>query len=166
MRLSNSLLAVFFLSVAICSCGLLDKKKHRMRQEDSFYTDAGGLLDLPRIPLLKPYELLRSGNEWRMELNTPVYGLSVHNVRGVKVSRNRILIHSVGGTQILFGTLFKDYEEAWFIIDSSTHKERAFVNEKKYKDTLRSLRLTDTALLMPTPLYASFEKSGRINWQR
>ena len=101
-----------------------------------------------------------------MDLHTPVYALSVHNVRGVRVSRNRILVHSAGGTQILFGILLKDYDEAWFIIDSSTHKERAFVNEKKYKDTLRSLKLTDTALLMPTPLYESFQKSGEVKWQR
>jgi len=153
--------------MAICSCHLLDRKKNKMRQEDVFYTDRGGFLSRQRIPLLKPYELLKQGeNTWTMDLHTPVYALSVHNVRGVRVSRNRILVHSAGGTQILFGILLKDYDEAWFIIDSSTHKERAFVNEKKYKDTLRSLKLTDTALLMPTPLYESFQKSGEVKWQR
>lgn len=136
---------MIFCAVQMNSCDLIKDKKET-KKNDTFYTDNGGF-DRPRIPLIKPYELLKvSSDEWRMDLlTTDLLALSVHHVKGVHVTNERILLYSEGGTEIRN----KPYSQAWIIIDPSLQKERAFFDHKKYADTLHSLGITDTSLGAP-----------------
>ena len=161
MKRAPVLFSIFFCTVLLNSCDLFKGKKESSKR-DTFYTDIGGFLDRPRIPLVKPYELLKvSSDEWRMELlTTDLLALSVHNVKGVNVSKERILIYSEGGTELRN----KLCTQAWVIIDPALRKERAFFDSKKYADTLKGLGITDTSLVLPNKLYEDFSNSGTLKW--
>jgi hypothetical protein len=159
MKRKKVLFSVFICAVLLNSCDLF--KGRNEISKDAFYTDKGGL-DRPRIPLIKPYELLKvSSDEWRMELlTTDLLALSVHNIKGVNVSKERILLYSEGGTEVRNN----QYSQAWFIIDPSLGKEIVFFDNKQYADTLKSLGIIDTSLGLPNKLYQDFHNSGNLKW--
>ncbi len=130
MKKGPVLLSVIFFAVLLNSCDRFKGKKE-VKKQDTFYTDDGGF-DRPRIPLIKPYELLKvSSDEWRMELLAPgLLALSVHQVKGVQVSNGRILLYSEGSE-----LQNRSYSQAWVIIDPSLQKETALYDHKKYADT-------------------------------
>jgi hypothetical protein len=150
----------FLLLIIIYSCGLGKNKKNNGKN-DPFYENKGHL-GLRRIPLIKPYELLKvSANEWRMELLTPdLLSLSVHNVKGINISKGKILICSEGGTEVRN----IQYNQLWFIIDPLTHKELAFNNYKTYSDSLNNLDIIDTLLSLPDLIYKNFYETGKLKW--
>lgn len=145
----------FFLT----SCHFAKREK---KNNDTFYTSSGGLLDRPRIPLLKPYELLRvNDNEWRMELQSPqLLTLSIHNVKGVSIKGQKIFIYSKGGTEVKN----KNYDEVWFVIDPIAVSENALFTFKTYTDSLSKLGLTTPHLVLPEEVYKLFVETGKINW--
>lgn len=159
MKRKFVLFSVFFATVLLNSCDFF--KDRNGINKDAFYNDKGGL-DRPRIPLIKPYELLKvSSDEWRMELlTTDLLALSVHNIKGANVSNERILLYSEGGTEVRSN----QYNQAWFIIDPSRGKEIVFFDNKQYADTLNSLGITDTFLGLPNKLYQNFYNSGNLKW--
>lgn len=151
---------------AVClfaSCDMFSSKEsNNDSKQDPFYTDNGGF-GIRRIPLIKPYELKKvSANEWRMELLTTDVSLSIHNTNGVNITKGKILLHSKGGTDVRF----KQYDEAWFIIDSSGKRERAFLSYKEYTDSLYKLEITDTALKLPDAVYKNFNERGNVEWHQ
>lgn len=134
-------------------------------QEDLFYSNNEGILDRCRIPLLKPYELIKvSVSEWAMDLQTPALALAVHNIKGVNVNRDKILLHSQGGTDLRIGQDIGHYNEAWVIVDVTKKEEKAFVVYEKYKDTLAAMGLNDTVLVSPEKVYETFKKTGQLKW--
>lgn len=139
-----------------------NNEKNKGDKMDPFYKNKGGF-DRPRVPLIKPYELLKvSAGEWWMELLTTDVSLSIHNIKGVNVSKGKILLHSKGGTDIRF----KQYKEAWFIIDVSGKKEKPFLDYKDYADSLQKLKIVDTILESPDVLYEDFYKTGNVKWKQ
>ena len=127
---------------------------------DPFYSDLGGF-DRPRIPLIKPYELLKvSGTEWRLELQNPdLLTLSIHNVKGVNVKNSLILIYSEGGTEFLN----MQHQKAWFVIESGLGSEKGFSDERKFNDVVNKLRDRINFHSLDS-LYKKFEEHKRIIW--
>lgn len=159
MKKKQVLFSILLCSIILNSCDLF-KGKRKGSGKDTFYSDKGGF-DRPRIPLIKPYELLKVGAEWRMELlTTDLLTLSVHNVKGVNVSKERILLYSEGGTEVRNN----QYSEAWFIIDPSLKMEVAFFDYNRYVDSLKTLGIVGTSLGIPNELYKDFYNTGKLKW--
>lgn len=68
MKRKQVLFAILLYTMLLNSCDLFKSRK-KDNYRDAFYSNKGGF-DRPRIPLIKPYELLKVGAEWRMELLT------------------------------------------------------------------------------------------------
>lgn len=155
------LILLFSLCVFLfLSCGRF-KHNNVKDKKDSFYTNTGGF-DRPRIPLIKPYELLKvSENEWLLELQTPILlTLSIRNVKGANVILDNIIIYSEGGTEFMN----KQHNKAWFIIEAPKNKESAFENYTEFINAIKNKLNSDTAFKEPNQLYDFFCKNKVIKW--
>lgn len=153
---------IFIISFAISSCDFLQNKSKMNNTNDTFYSDLGGL-DRPRIPLIKPYELLKvSATEWRLELQNPdLLVLSIHNVKGVYIYDSLIAIYSKG--EVEFQN--KLHEKAWFLIEPRRGLEKAFENELTFNDAYSKLKNGQKIhFYSPDSLYKSFEEQRKIVW--
>lgn len=134
---------------------------HKLDTEEKgkFYGDKGGL-GLKRIPLIKPYELIKvSSEEWRMNLQTSeLLALSIHNIKSVNVTKEKILLFS-DGTEVRN----IQYGKGWFIIDPIAQKEIFFKEYKEYSTNISRIGLTDTTLVFPDLIYDNFY-NGRLKW--
>lgn len=149
-------------SLLLSNCDFSKRNEKFHTDKDSFYSDLGGF-GRPRIPLIKPYELIKvSENEWRLELQTPtLLTLSIHNIKGIHIQDSLIAVYSEGGTEFLN----KQRAKAWFVINSVTGVEDAFVNEKSYTDVY--FKSKDKQIIhfhSPDSIYKSFEEQGKIFW--
>lgn len=153
-------ITLFLLSFALSGCKFSHKETKVNNSDDPFYSDLGGF-DRPRIPLIKPYELLKvSGTEWRLELQNPeLLALSIHNVKGVDVKDSLILIYSEGGTEFLN----KQHQKAWFIIEPGLGSEKGFSDERKFNNEVNKLR-NEINFHSLDSLYKKFEKHKNIIW--
>lgn len=149
-----------FAIISLYACNPLEKKTDNVKR-DVFYTDKGGF-DRPRIPLIKPYELVKvSSSEWRMELlSTDLLALSVHNIKGVSIDSSRIFLYSEGGTEVRNN----QYNKAWFIVDATTGKEKAILGYQDFYSEVTSLGLSQILLHSPDSVYRAFNSSGIIEW--
>ena len=155
-------IVIFLISFVISSCDLLQNKAKMNNINDTFYSDLGGL-DRPRIPLIKPYELLKiSDSEWHLELQNPgLLVLSIHNVKGVCIHDSLIAIYSKG--EVEFQN--KLHEKAWFIIEPRRGLEKAFENELTFNDAYsKSKNGQKIHFYSPDSLYKSFEEQRKIVW--
>lgn len=160
MRFFYVHLLVSFYILFFSSC---DRFKHNNgnNKKDSFYTNTGGF-DRPRIPLMKPYELLKvAENKWRLELQTPdLLTLSIHNVKGINVISDTIVVYSEGGTAFMN----KQHNKAWFIIEVKENKERVFKNDTEFKNAIQHKFNSDTLFKEPNKLYDAFIKDKVLKW--
>lgn len=155
-------ISLFLISFALSNCRFSQKETKVNNADDAFYSDLGGF-DRPRIPLIKPYELLKvSGNEWRLELQNPeLLTLSIHNVKGVDKQDSLILIYSEGGTEFLN----MQYQKAWFVIEPGVGSEKGFSDEKNFNKVVNRLR--DGIKIhfhSLDSLYKKFEEHKKIMW--
>lgn len=160
-------LTTLFIGILVLLFSGCEFSKHRNKVtdgNDNFYSDLGGL-GRQRIPLIKPYELLKvSDHEWRLELQQPgLLTLSIHNVQGVLVKDGVIAIHSSGGTEFLN----KQHDNAWFIINPEIASEKAFDNEDSFKENFLQSAAPGQTLRFYSPdtLYKEFELKGKIVWE-
>lgn len=159
-------ISLIIVSLVLFSCRFSsnDGKKDTGKDtgKDTFYSDLGGM-GRARIPLIKPYELLKvSSNEWRLELLNPeLLSLSIHNVKGINVQDGIILVYSEGGTEFLN----KQHQKAWFIITPTLGLERGFSEEEKFSDEVeKSKTRMKIPFYNPDSLYKRFEENRKINW--
>jgi hypothetical protein len=125
--------------------------------KDKFYTDRGSW-DAARIPLIKPYELLRlnGSEEWTMNLEAPG---SVSNIKEINVSGNVIVIHA---GQTYCNNI--EVSEAWFIIIPNKHIEKGFDNIQDFDKHLASLGNKDRKLHDVKKVYEVFNSKGKVDW--
>lgn len=124
--------------------------KKKVNKKDNFYTKPG-MFDRLRIPLIKPYDLIKvSDSEWQMDLQTTdLLTLGVDKVKGVAVFKNIILLYSRGGAEVKN----KYADEWWFVIYADSRKETAFDNYKSFHDTLIKEGIINIVLKDPDQLY-------------
>ncbi len=156
------IIALIVTSFALSNCDFSRNMDNGNNVMDTFYSDLGGL-GRARIPLIKPYELLKvSGDEWRLELQNPeLLTLSIHNVKGVHIQDSLIGIYSEGGTEFLN----KRYVKAWFVIEPRLGLEKAFEDTKAFSDVYsKSKNGRKIHFYSPDSLYKSFEEQRKIVW--
>jgi len=143
-------LSALLLGFLWCFCFGCNQSKARLKEADSFYLKTG-LMDRLSIPLIKPYKLIKiSDTEWRLELQTTkLLALSIHNVQGVDIVKNKILIYSKGGTEV--NNI--QYDELWFIIDPASLSEQAFPSFKAFKKALSGANISSVNLRDPDTFY-------------
>ncbi|HEY1201961.1 MAG TPA: hypothetical protein VGE79_13310 [Niastella sp.] len=155
-------ISLLLISITLSSCRFSKKETKVNNSGDAFYSDLGGF-DRPRIPLIKPYELLKvSGNEWRLELQNPeLLTLSIHNVKSVAIQDSLILIYSEGGTEFLN----MQHQKAWFVIEPGVGSEKGFSDEKEFNKVVNRLRGgIKNQFHSLDSLYKKFEEHKRIVW--
>lgn len=147
--MKNILIALFSGFLWLISFGC-NQSKAKLKEEDSFYLK-NGLMDRLSIPLIKPYKLIKtSDTEWRLELQTTkLFALSIHNVQGVDIVKNKILIYSKGGTEVNN----TQYNELWFIIDPASLQEQVFPSVKAFKEALNEANINNINLRKPDVFY-------------
>ena len=150
--------AVFFIITLAFFFSCKGKKKENVTHEDAFYTSKGSY-DAFRIPIIKPYELikLKGTKEWMMNFSlTPS---SASNIRGVALVDSIILIKS--------GETYCNYKlvnEAWFIVNLRKKTEKGFEFQEEFQGLINELRLPQVKFLAPDDLYRAFENGNTINW--
>lgn len=155
-------LSLLIVLLASYSCKFIENERKVKGVIDSFYTDLGET-GRARIPLIKPYELIKvSSVEWRLELqNSNLLTLSIHNVKGVDVQDSLILIYSDGGTEFLN----IHHKKAWFIFEPGSGIEKGFDNEEKFSEIFhKSRNRIKFHFNSPDSLYESFEENRKIKW--
>lgn len=127
--------------------------------KDNFYTQTNASWDAIRIPLVKPYELLKlnGSEEWVMNLQETAG--SVSNVKEINVIQNIIVIHS-GETYFNNAKV----NEAWFIITPGKHLEKGFAEKEEFEEYISTLQIADVKLYDADKLYDIFITKG-IDWQ-
>jgi hypothetical protein len=154
------------LILAIISCSLLTctntnpkNEKGKEKVEDNFYVNKGSY-DAIRIPLIKPYELIKlnGSSEWTMNL-WEVPG-SVSNVKEISVKNKLIMIHAdetyCNNNKV---------KEAWIVINPAKKIEQCFDHKKGFEDFLTSLQLNPETLYVPDKVYEKFNANGKVVWE-
>ena len=136
------------------------KERKSKKSEDKFYTHTTSSWDAVRIPLIKPYELIRTNGsmEWTMNLNT-IPG-SVSNIKEVNVLKNVIVIHS--------GETYCNNEkvqEAWVLVMPDKNIEQCFESKQDFDKQLSSLQISNPKFYAADKIYDQFDKNKKIDWQ-
>lgn len=136
---------------------------HDPSKVDPFYTDMGDWDD-SRIPLLKPYELIRLNGQKKWTMNIRGIPGEVDHVREVAVVDSVILIHS-GPTQLMdLGET--EVKEAWFIVRPKDSLEKGFGRREEFERYLTGFGLSGYRFVEPDGVYAEFGKEGKIDWDK
>jgi hypothetical protein len=149
----KNLLLFFFLTNVLWGC--INPANHNA-DNDNFYTDKGSW-DAVRIPLIKPYELLRlNGNsEWTMNLDAPS---SVTNIKEINIVGDVIVIHS---GQTYCNNV--EVSEAWFVVVPNKHIEKGFDNKLAFNKYLLSLG-HKAGFQNVEKVFQIFNRRGKIDW--
>jgi len=161
MKIFINLIACFFL----LGCNPFQHSKVYKNDTivDAWYTDPGDWDD-SRIPLIKPYELLKlkGQKDWEMALQSPMIGVAIHNVQEVNVLDSIIIVHS-GETNLRGGLKVK---EAWFVISAKKDpSEKGFAKKEDFEKELIDYHLKTAVFFEPDKVYSTFLKEKRINWK-
>lgn len=154
-------LVIIIISNFALSCNS-HKQKVNKSVDDTFYSDIGGY-GLKRIPLVKPYELLKvSDDEWRLQLQkSDLLTLSIHNIKGIFVNGNFIAVYSEGGTEFLN----KQYDSAWFLINADSSLEKGFERQQEFVNQYeKSTKNRNVNFNFPDSVYKFFEIKRKIIW--
>jgi hypothetical protein len=133
---------------------------------EAFYTEVS-IGDGVRLPLLKPYEVLRlSGSpDWIMNGHDDLPGAAY--VDKVAVLNDVLLLHSRAKIDVVEAdTAF--YPEAWYIISPTKKQQHTFATRQEFGAFLAAQHL-DPARVRLYPIdsvFASFQKKYPIDWQR
>ncbi|MBK9780905.1 MAG: hypothetical protein IPP55_12780 [Anaerolineales bacterium] len=129
-------LAVFFLclSAFISHCNVIEYVN-----EDPFYTDGGGIFNLPRFPLIKPYEAINyfdfdKNPNWVIDFHLPpeqrdISDYSIPFVERIAIENGVIMVHSP-----LVEKRLKpgEVDLHWFIIIPNKKIETGFEYENEF----------------------------------
>ena len=157
MRFLVSIVYTYFFMSLLFGC----KNANKNKTEDKFYTNKSSSWDASRIPLIKPYEMIKLNgiNEWDMNL-VEVPG-SVSNIKEINVIQNTIAIHA--GETYCNNT---KVQEAWFVIIPEKHIEKGFEKKEDFDKYFSSLQINEPKLYNVDKISADYNKSRKIDWQK
>lgn len=155
---------IFFSSITIIfflSCTDTGQKKQTKEVKDDFYIKERGL-DNIRLPLIKPYEVLRlnGAKEWIMNLEANTLQFSISNVKELNVIDSVIIVHSVGITYLRG----ENVPDAWFIIKPSVQVEQGFADKKEFLLQLKKYGISEPKFYDIDFLYNDFVKNSKLKW--
>ena len=144
---------MIMMTLFLFSC-INNNNKKEQSIEDNFYISKGSY-DAARIPLIKPYELIRlnGSSEWVLNLFT-IPG-SISNVKQVSVNGGLIFLHS-GETYCSN----EKVKESWVIINPDKNEERCFSNQNEFEMSAKRKIKFD----VPDLVFKEFNKNGTIVW--
>ena len=163
--MSNKLAVLIILaSILISGCALAVRQ-----QNDPFYID-NGAWDFPRIPLIKPYYMIYTGDEfgWQMPLlaNPPSKGLyyyyKVDDIQKLDVENGVLMIY----------TPFNEPVDAskgqrilhWFAIVPDRNIEEGFDNEADFLNYIHIYNIQQPLWEEPASVIKQFGKTGCLDW--
>lgn len=123
-------------------------------QGDNFYVNKGSY-DAVRIPLIKPYELIKLNGSSEWNLNLVEIPGSVSKVNGVSVKGNTIFLHS--GESYCNNEKVK---ESWVVIDVERKVEECFNLQESFEDKNKG----SIDFREPDNVYKEFNDKGKIVW--
>ncbi len=144
---------MIMIALFLFSC-INNNRKKEQSIEDNFYKSKGSY-DAARIPLIKPYELIRlnGSNEWVLNL-FEIPG-SISNVKEISVNEGLIFLHS--------GETYCNNEkvkESWVIINPAKNEERCFSHQNEFEMSAKKKIRFD----IPDYIFKEFNKKGNIVW--
>jgi len=163
----KSILIMILLSMLISGC-----ITSTSLQKDPFYTD-NGVWDYPRLPLIKPYYMKYSGNDfgWVMPLqaNPPskstYYYYNVHDVRKLAVENNVIMVYTpfvepIGPANMKIGqkVLY------WFAIVPDKNIEEGFDKEADFLNYIQAYDIREPSWVEPDAAYKQLGETGCMDW--
>lgn len=133
---------------------------------EAFYTESS-IGDGVRLPLLKPYEVLRlnGSTDWIMNGHDGLPGAAY--VEKLAVLDDRILAYSRAEKEVWDAdTTF--YPEAWYAIAPGKKQGHEFATRREFAAFLAAQRVDTTRVrLYPIDsVFASFQKKYPIDWKR
>ena len=153
---------IFAAVYLLLSCNVrTEQKKQAKEVKDDFYIKERGL-DMIRLPLIKPYEVLRlnGSNEWIMNLEAGTLQFSVSNVKEVNVIDSIIVVHSSDITYLRG----EKVGNAWFIIKPSQQSEQGFTVESEFLSELKNQGINKPVFYNIDELYKEFVETGKLRW--
>jgi len=123
-------------------------------QGNNFYVNKGSY-DGVRIPLIKPYELIKLNGSSEWILNLVEIPGSVSRVNGVYVKGNTIFLHS--GESYCNNEKVK---ESWVVIDAEKKVEECFYLQESFEDKNKG----SIDFREPDIVYKEFNDKGKIVW--
>jgi hypothetical protein len=121
---------------------------------DNFYISKGSY-DATRIPLIKPYQLIRLNGSIEWVLNLFAIPGSISNVTEVSVNEGLIFLHS--------GETYCNNEkvkESWVIINPGKNVELCFSNQNEFElAAKKKIKFVASDLV-----FKEFNKNGNIVW--
>jgi hypothetical protein len=146
-----------FFMYAFWGCNNATKKED---VKDNFYTKTNASWDAVRIPLIKPYELLKLNGSKEWDMNLQEIPGSVSNVKEVNVLQDIIVIHS-GETYCNNAKV----NEAWFAIMPEKHTEKGFEKKEDFDKYVSSLQIANPKFYDADNVYHVFSINKAIDWQ-
>ena len=166
-NLSNKKTFIFkFLAIllSVMVVGCLDKKGETNKLIiDDYYTRGTGW-DYQRIPLVKPFELVKMKKNDSWSLNThelPNYASDISPIKLINISEKYIFGYK---KQYQSSNLpqFKTPEK-WFILDVGRNKLLVYDSEKRFKATL-SKKGIEFVLFDPFEIQRTFKEERILPW--
>lgn len=135
-------------------------KPKENKTEDKFYTTSTSSWDAVRLPLIKPYELIKLNGteEWMMNFQQIVGSAS--NVKEINVIDSAIVLHC-GKTYCKY----EEVREAWYLIIPDKQKEECFSTEDDLLKYLALIKKSKPELYSVDSVYNQFDKTKRVDWQ-
>lgn len=121
---------------------------------DPFYKSRGSY-DAIRIPLVKPYELVKLNGDSSWNLNLLESPGSVARIKGVFIKEHLIFLQA--GDSYCNNELVK---ESWTIINVLDKSERCFNDQKSFEDESHG----HINFKVPDLVYKEFSETGDIFW--
>ncbi len=150
---------ILFLSLCVFLSLSCRHKSNRIRT-DKFYTRPYSSWDAVRIPLIRPYALLRlNGNkDWNMNEATIADTICFCNIEEVNVIQQKIVI--------LHSKEPNNDDDSWFIIIPAIKIEKAFKNKEDFEKYLSLCHLGrfNYKIYNVDSVYTVFLKNNKIDW--
>jgi hypothetical protein len=122
------------------------------QKKDGFY-DYSQTLDLYRIPLIEPYQIISAdrGYSWMFERG----GLS-NVVNKVGIEDSVIVLYS-SRTALVDGM-----SQAWFVLKAGSKEEKVFKTEEDYNKYLRFIGIDSIRIYEVNQVFTEFDKTKRL----
>lgn len=165
---------VSLLIIMLLLCSYIGWARHNNVNRDPFYKDSGW--DAMRIPLLKPYEMLKLNPKleinrrlgWSISLHIPpsekeiYYYLEIHDIRKFAIQNGVIMVYTTypeevdtdAGQKVLY----------WFVIVPDQKIETGFDTEVEFLNSVQADGIKQPNWIEPDTAYKQFAKTGCLEW--
>jgi hypothetical protein len=168
----NYMLALVILIALVCSYSVWTLQKEA--NKDRFYEASG--LDAMRVPLIKPYEMLKIDYEkpgwwslgWSVMLHISpsekevYYYLNINDIKKIAVENRVIMIYSTDAKEVRIDAGQKILY--WFVLIPDEKIETGFGTEVEFLSFVQGYGIQIPNWVEPDAAYEQFDKTGCLDW--